>query len=525
MTAGSSELCVGSEVEIQLAAGLGLPSAGDRQESIDASGIACLDGEEKIEGRSGISITLGNGNLEEPREQHLELDVEVDVALVGDREQIKVKEENGYGELGTENGDGCDWTADATLNIDVSEANGCDDTAPCSDGEEGVVKLELPRTMAGEGIGDAIEQQLENEMLDEKKGDIKNGIDEEKGERCNEDGHPKLSLENDPCLVEDSKLEATKRDLHVKGEEKQEGETLFADMNFEKVESITEGMESNALLATIDKQGNSEISVYDGKNLEFKSMSIETQQEEESKTSVLDGDRQVDEIELKLNSIHHDRGEEAVHRAGESQDIVTFTDDNSQACKDACVVLLKTMEPQSVVTTAKEQELGVSESQVMETKEQEGSQSANEVELVMGPQASMTVSANPDNLKLVVGVQEEQKFEGLVTEIPSCITLMDVSTPENSSTLVEEAVEKDAPIGESVIVEQSADLHRAKDCFISDTVCMAEKEMLLSQDLSDSGDQLTRCQETYLSEQEGAFASVVDEPSPTGSVNKAHLAL
>lgn len=107
-----------------MAAGLGLPSAGDRQESIDASGIACLDGEEKIEGRSGRSITLGNGNLEEPREQHLELDVEVDVALVGDREKIKVKEENGYGELGTENGDDCDWTADATLNIDVSEANG-----------------------------------------------------------------------------------------------------------------------------------------------------------------------------------------------------------------------------------------------------------------------------------------------------------------------------------------------------------------------------------------------------------------
>lgn len=159
MTADSSELCVGSEVEIQLAAGLGLPSAGDRQELIDANGIACLDGEEKIEGGSERSITLGNGNLEEPREQHLELD--------------EVKGENGYGELVTENGDDYDGTADATLNIDVSEANGCDYTAPSSDVEEGVVKLELPETMAGEGIGDAIEQQLENEMLDEKKGDIK----------------------------------------------------------------------------------------------------------------------------------------------------------------------------------------------------------------------------------------------------------------------------------------------------------------------------------------------------------------
>ncbi|XP_042400630.1 golgin subfamily B member 1-like [Zingiber officinale] len=515
MTADSSDICVGSKVEFQLATGLGLPSAGDRQELIDANGIACLDGEEKIEGGSGRSITLGNDNLEEPQE----LDEKVDVALVVDREPIKVKGENG--KLSTENGDDCDGAADATLNIDVSEANGCDDTAPSSDVEEGLVKLELPGTMAGEGIGDAIEQQLENEMLDEKKRDIKNGICEVKGERRNEDGHVKLSLENERSFVEDTnKLGAANPDLHVMGAEKQEGETLLADMNFEKLESITEGMESNALLATIDKHGNSEFSVYDGKNLEFKSMSIETQQEEESKTSVLDDDRQVDEIEVKLNSIYHDHGEETVDRAGESRDIVTFTDDNSQACKDACVVLLKTVLPQSVVTTAKEQELGVSESQVMETKEQEGSESATEVELVMGPQASMTVSANPDNLKSV-GVQKEQKFEGLVTENPSCITLIDVTTPENS-TLVEESVEKGDPIGESVIVEQCADLHRSKDCFISDTICVAEKEVLLSQGLSDSGDQLTRsrCQETHLSEQEGAISSEVDVRSPTDIKDK-----
>ncbi|KAG6539151.1 hypothetical protein ZIOFF_004304 [Zingiber officinale] len=498
MTADSSEICVGSKVEFQLATGLGLPSAGDRQELIDANGIACLDCEEKIEGGSGRSITLGNDNLEEPQQ----LDKKVDVALVVDREPIKVKGENG--KLSTENGDDCDGATDATLNIDVSEANGCDDTAPSSDVEEELVKLELPGTMAGEGIGDAIEQQLENEMLDEKKRDIKNGICEVKGERRNEDGRVKLSLENERSLVEDtSKLEAANPDLHVKGAEKQEGETLLADMNFEKLESITEGMESNALLATIDKHGNSEFS--------------------ESKTSVLDDDRQVDEIEVKLNTIYHDHGEETVDRAGESRGIVTFTDGNSQACKDACVVLLKTVLPRSVVTTAKEQELGVSESQVMETKEQEGSESATEVELVMGPQASMTVSANPDNFKSV-GVQEEQKFEGLVTEIPSCITLIDVTTPENS-TLVEESVEKGDPIGESVIVEQCADLHRSKDCFISDTICVAEKEVLLSQGLSDSSYQLTRCQETHLSEQEGAVSSEVDVRSPTGSVNKTHLAL
>ncbi|XP_042454764.1 proton pump-interactor 1-like [Zingiber officinale] len=154
----------------------------------------------------------------------------------------------------------------------------------------------------------------------------------------------------------------------------------------------------------------------------------------------------------------------------------------------------------------------------METKEQEGSESATEVELVMGPQASMTVSANPDNFKSV-GVQEEQKFEGLVTEIPSCITLIDVTTPENS-TLVEESVEKGDPIGESVIVEQCADLHRSKDCFISDTICVAEKEVLLSQGLSDSSYQLTRCQETHLSEQEGAVSSEVDVRSPTDIKDK-----
>ncbi|XP_042374080.1 myosin heavy chain, skeletal muscle-like isoform X2 [Zingiber officinale] len=251
MTADASEFSVGSGVEIEGSVGLGLESDSDQKVSWDSIGIDCLVGEEKVSGRTGRLITMENGNLEESRQRDLDPDVKEDSVAVGDLEPIEMKRVNG--ELTSENEGDRDGSVDPIVKVSVIVDDDCKDITTC-DMEEELVESDLG-TVSKEEIGEALQQSVQHEAQDEKVRDIKSGICELEGKRCNEEGNMELCMDNGQDHVKDnSRLEAAKLDFHVEVTTNQEGETLAKDMDFENEESNAEvNKDSNALVTTIGK--------------------------------------------------------------------------------------------------------------------------------------------------------------------------------------------------------------------------------------------------------------------------------
>ncbi|XP_074562318.1 uncharacterized protein LOC141818771, partial [Curcuma longa] len=561
MTADLSEFSVGSRVEIEGSVGLGLGKDGDRKVTGDANAIACLVGEEKDSGWTGGLIAMGNGNLDESWQRDLDVDVKLDPVAVGDLEPIKVKRENG--ELIPEKAGDLDGNADPTADAAVTVDDDCKHITTYRDAEEEGVESDSG-IVAKEGIGEALEGSLGNEVRDEKVPDIKSGICGVNEQACSEEGNMELNMENGQDQVEDdSSRETAKPDLHVEVE-KQESEILVKDADFVKEESTAEvGKESNALVTAIDKQGNLELSVYD-ENQQCESLGIGTQLEKESKISSVEDDKQESKNELELNNTHHEKEEVTVIIADEKQEIFTLnTDDTSQAYREINVLLLETEGSGSVLKATKkhdQEKLVIPETHVSNNKEQETLELATEVELIAEPQDQRTCISNQDELISAVEVQKEQNFEGLVTEsqpseysadhehmghpiseecleenrthiVANSITNLetvdssgcskahtDVPAPEISA-MVDEAVTSGDTIGDILIVEQSVDLHPKEDCCSSDVSCVAESKSLeisiSPQILSDSGNGLSSCQDACPSEQEAVTLSAVDVPSPT----------
>ncbi|KAG6509336.1 uncharacterized protein LOC121974284 [Zingiber officinale] len=561
MTADAIEFSVGSRVEIEGSVGLGLGKDGDRKVSGDANGIACLVGEEKVSGRTGRLIAMGNGNLDESWQQDLDVDVKLDPVAVGDLEPIKVKGENG--ELTPEKVGDLDGNTDSTTDVSVTVDDDCKHvTTRCVVEEEGVESDS--GSVAKEGIGEALEGSLGNEVRDEKVRDIASGICGVNEKACSEEGIMELSLENGQDHVEDgSSREAAKPDLHVEVE-KQESKILVKDADFEKEESTAEvGKESNALVTAIDKHSNLELSVYD-ENQQCESLGIETQLEEESKIFSVEDDKQESKNELKLNNIHYEKEEVTVVIADEKQEIFTLnTDDNSQAYREMNVLLLETEGSESVFKATKkhdQEKLVIPETHVSDNKEQEALELATKVELIEEPQDQRMCICNQGELISAVEVQQEQNFEGLVTEnqpyeysadhehigrptSEECLeenrthivvnSIANLETVDSSgcskvhndlpapeiSAMIDEAVASDETIGGILIVEQSNDLHPKEDCCSSDVSCVAESKSLDSsicpQTLSNSDNGSSSCQDACPSEQEAGTPSAVDVPSPT----------